>query len=131
MRIEGFANTTDRDRTGDIITAQAWANGLENYQKNSVLLYQHNTSNPIGKVTNMEVSERGLWVEAEISAVNDNLHTLMNDGALKGLSVGFSLENQKYDAEKDTTFITELELLEISVVSVPANQNSLFKVVNE
>ena len=34
LKIAGYANTTDKDRTGDIVTAQAWAKGVENYRKN-------------------------------------------------------------------------------------------------
>ena len=41
LKIAGYANTTDKDRAGDIIEASAWANGIENFRKNAILLYQH------------------------------------------------------------------------------------------
>ena len=49
LKIAGYANTTDKDRVGDVVTAQAWAKGVDNYRKNPVLLYQHKHDQPIGK----------------------------------------------------------------------------------
>ena len=66
-----------------------------------------------------------------VSDAAEKLHgvqTLIKDGALKSFSVGFRVKDGKYDANNDSMTITEVELLEISVVSVPANQNSLFSV---
>ncbi len=40
--IEGFANTTTKDRSGDIILEEAWTKGgLDNYLKNPILLAFH------------------------------------------------------------------------------------------
>ena len=46
--IAGYANTTTKDRAGDIITSQAWAKGVDNFRRNPVLLYQHKHDCPIG-----------------------------------------------------------------------------------
>jgi Phage head maturation protease len=56
------------------------------------------------------------------------VQSLIRDGALKSFSVGFRVKDASYDKNSDTFFIKDLELLEISVVSVPANQDSLFSV---
>ena len=131
LKIAGYANTTDKDRTGDIVTAQAWAKGVENYRKNPVLLYQHKHACPIGRVDKVTVDRKGLFVEANVSDAAEKLHSvhsLINDGALKSFSVGFRVKDGKYDQKTDSMTITEVELLEISVVSVPANQESLFSV---
>ena len=50
LNIAGYANTTSKDRSGDVVTAAAWAKGVENYRTNPVLLYQHKHDCPIGKV---------------------------------------------------------------------------------
>ena len=34
LNIAGYANTTDKDRVGDVVTAKAWAQGIENFRKN-------------------------------------------------------------------------------------------------
>ena len=131
LKIAGYANTTDKDRTGDIVTAKAWAKGIENYRKNPVLLYQHKHDCPIGRVDKVTVDRKGLFVEALVSEAAEKLHsvhTLVRDGALKSFSVGFRVKDGKYDQKTDSMTITDVELLEISVVSVPANQESLFSV---
>ena len=38
LKIAGYANTTAKDRAGDIVTAEAWAKGVENFRKNPVML---------------------------------------------------------------------------------------------
>lgn len=129
--IAGYANTTDKDRAGDIITANAWAKGVDYYRKNPVLLYQHDHNKPIGRVQKISVDRKGIFVEAYVSDAAEKLHgvqTLINDGALKSFSVGFRVKDGRYDRNTDTTQITDVELHEISVVSVPCNQESLFSV---
>ena len=131
LKIAGYANTTDKDRAGDIITAQAWAKGVDYYRKNPVLLYQHDHSKPIGRVEKISVDRKGIFVEAYVSDAAEKLHgvqTLIEDGALKSFSVGFKVKDGRYDRSSGTTMITDVELHEISVVSVPCNQESLFSV---
>ena len=131
LKIAGYANTTDKDRAGDVISAEAWAKGVDNYRKNPVLLYQHDHEKPIGKVDQVLVDKKGIFVEASVSNAAEKLHgvqTLINDGALKSFSVGFRVKDADYDRDNDTFNITDVELMEISVVSVPCNQESLFSV---
>jgi len=131
LKIAGYANTTAKDRAGDIITASAWAKGVENFRRNPVLLYQHKHENPIGKVSKITVDKKGIFVEADVSEAAETqhgIHTLIKDGALKSFSVGFKVKDGKYNRDDDSMLITDVELLEISVVSVPCNQDSLFSV---
>ena len=131
LKIAGYANTTSRDRAGDIVTAEAWAKGVENYRRNPVLLYQHKHDCPIGRVDNIRVDKKGIFVEGAVSEAaekNHGVQTLIKDGALKSFSVGFRVKDGKYNREDDSMMITDVELLEISVVSVPCNQDSLFSI---
>ena len=131
LKIAGYANTTVKDRAGDVVTAQAWAKGVDNYRKNPVLLYQHKHDCPIGRVENIIVDKKGIHVEASVSEAAEKTHgvqTLIKDGALKSFSVGFRVKDGKYNREDDSMTITDVELLEISVVSVPCNQDSLFSI---
>jgi HK97 family phage prohead protease/HK97 family phage major capsid protein len=131
FKIAGYANTSTKDRTGDVVTPEAWVKGIENYRKNPVLLYQHDHSKPIGRSDSVRVDKKGIFVESTVSDAAEKLHgvqTLIRDGALKSFSVGFRVKDADYDRTTDTFFIKDLELLEISVVSVPANQDSLFSV---
>lgn len=128
--IRGFANTVTKDRAGDVIPASAWttSNALKNFMKNPIMLFGHDHSRPIGKVTSLEPNEMGLMIEAEISTADEQIYKLIKDGVLKTFSVGFRIKDADYDNESNTFYITDLELLEISVVSVPCNQDSTFSV---
>jgi HK97 family phage prohead protease/HK97 family phage major capsid protein len=131
LKIAGYANTSDKDRTGDIVVPEAWAKGIENFRRNPILLYQHDHGKPIGKVNSVTVDKKGIFVEASVSEAAEKQHgvkTLISDGVLKSFSVGFRVKDADYDKRTDTFFIKDVELLEISVVSVPANQNSLFSI---
>jgi HK97 family phage prohead protease/HK97 family phage major capsid protein len=129
LQIAGYANTVTKDRVGDIIVPSAWTKGIDNFKKNPILLYQHDPSKPIGRVTDCKVDKTGLFVEAFISDAAEEqfkIHTLIRDDVLKAFSVGFRVLDQKYDNSKEASMITDVELLEISVVTIPANQDSLF-----
>lgn len=131
LKIAGYANTADKDRTGDIVLPNAWTKGVENFRRNPILLYQHDHGKPIGRVNNITVDKKGIFVEASVSDAAEKQHavkTLIKDGVLKSFSVGFRIKDADYDKRSDTFVIKDLELLEISVVSVPANQNSLFSI---
>lgn len=124
--IEGYANACVTDRSGDVITQDAWNKGLENYLKNPIVLAHHEHDEPIGRVVDHRVDSRGLWVKARISAAAEDTFNLIKDGILTTFSVGFMIKDAMYDAVTDLFVIKELELLEISVVSVPCNQDSTF-----
>lgn len=129
--IEGYANTKAKDRVGDIILPSAFEKGMEHYLANPILLYQHNSDSPIGKVIDYEIDDIGLKVSAVVSETEPKIRKLIEEGVLKAFSVGFALKEQEYDPETDTSYIKELELMELSIVSIPANQFSLFEFVGE
>jgi HK97 family phage prohead protease/HK97 family phage major capsid protein len=129
LKIKGYANTTVKDRSGDIIEQAAWLKGgMDNYLKNPIVLAYHNHSKPIGTTVDYSVTDKGLEVVAEISSAAGDVYSLIKDGILKTFSVGFSIKDADYNREDDVFYIKDLELLEISVVSVPANQDSTFSI---
>ena len=128
VKIKGMANTVTTDRVGDTIVPEAWKRGgLNNYRKNPIILFNHNYDTPIGKGTKVEGIEDGLYLEATISG-NTRESGLIKDGVLKAFSVGFIIKEADYIEETGGLRILDVELLEVSVVSVPANPNSLFSV---
>ncbi len=124
--IEGYANTTDIDRAGDVIVATAWQKGLDNYLKNPIILAQHNHNDPIGRMEEHRIDAKGLWIRARISPAAVKAYGLIKDGVLTAFSVGFKVVDAVYDSVTDIFAIKEVELMEISVVSVPCNQESIF-----
>jgi len=127
IRIQGYANTVSKDRYGDVIPSSAWNEAaLKNYRKNPIILAYHNHSQPIGVCDGLEVDAQGLKISAKISSAAKDVYQLIMDGVLKAFSVGFIVKDADYDQATDIFVIKELELLEVSVVSVPANQDSVF-----
>lgn len=123
--IEGYASTTDIDRAGDVIPAAVWEKGISNYLKNPVVLAYHDHGVPVGRVVEHRVDKRGLWVKARISSAA-KIFNLVKDNVLTAFSVGFKILDASYDAASEIFTVKDLELVEISIVSVPCNQNTIF-----
>jgi HK97 family phage prohead protease len=134
--IAGFANANTIDRGIERIEPKAWK--LDNFKKNPVILFDHGIDMafgtlPIGKAIKVEPRDGGLYTEIEISnsktekltAVRD----LIEEGILKTFSVGFDPKNVTTDG--DVKLITDAELLEISVVPIPMNQDSTFSILSK
>lgn len=130
IKIAGYANTVDKDRAGDIILADAWntKNALGNYLDNPIILAFHDHAKPMGKMINHRVDAKGLYIEAEIYDDGSAAFRQIKNGVLKTFSVGFRCLDADYKDNSDTFVIKDLELLEVSVVSVPCNQSSTFDI---
>lgn len=113
------ASTETKDRHGDIVKQDGW--DLKSYKENPILLFMHDHTKPIGKVTKIWVDKTGkakLMFKAMISSATEEARAakqLMQEGILRSFSVGFM------PLEIDGDAITKSELHEISLVSVGAN----------
>ncbi len=130
LKIEGYASTTAIDRSSDVILASAWtkSGGLSNFQRNPILLFNHNYDKPIGKVIAMGTDSKGLKINGVISKSAGDVYNLVKEGVLSTFSVGFLIKDAEYDKQNDGLVVKDAELLEISVVSVPCNQDATFSV---
>ena len=128
VNIRGLASTNSIDRVGDVINHDAWtkSGGLNNFEKNPIILFNHNYDKPIGRATSMEVNNDGLELGAKISKSAGDIKDLIKDGVLGAFSVGFRVKDAVYNEETDGLEIKDAELFEVSVVSVPANQTAMF-----
>ena len=127
VKIRGMASTTDFDRAGDSISADAWTKGgLNNFEKNPIILFNHNYDRPIGRATSVKATENGLELTAKISRAAKDVVDLVKDGVLGAFSVGFRVKDADYVEETDGIRIKDAELFEVSVVSVPCNQAATF-----
>ena len=124
--IEGYASTTDIDRSGDVVPKSVWEAGIQNYLKNPIILAQHDYDDPIGRMVDYKIDDKGLWVKARISSAAEECFNLIKDKVLTAFSIGFRIMDAEYNSAAEVFLIKELELVEISVVSVPCNQNTLF-----
>ena len=143
--IKGFASTPTKDRHDDIVLPSAFEETIQkDYKKNPIILFQHDTYNPIGKATYMSISEKGLYIEGLI--VDEKIEPKIQAGILKTLSIGYIPQEVEFkdkngavlnpDISDDrmriwmeegvTRTIKKLELVENSIVSVPANPDAIF-----
>ncbi len=119
------------DRYGDVIDAKGW--DLRNFKKNPIALFGHSGSFPIGTWTNIRVEGSKLIATLKLAAKGtsdriDELINLVEQGILRAVSVGFRpLESEPIDPKKPYggQRYTKQELLETSLVSVPANPSAL------
>jgi HK97 family phage prohead protease/HK97 family phage major capsid protein len=119
------------DRYGDVIEAAGWV--LNNFRKNPIALFGHSSAFPIGTWENVRVEGGKLIARLKLAARGtsariDELISLVEQGILRAVSVGFRpLESEPID--KDRPYggqrYTKQELLETSLVSVPANPAAL------
>ena len=132
--ISGYASVFGNvDSYGDIVVRGAFSRFLAELRvKDKVIpvFYGHNMADPranIGRVLELREDERGLWFEAQLDLSGDTYGRLvyeqLKDGRLDSLSFGFSVVD---GANTEAGYeLRELELYEISVVPIPANQEAL------
>lgn len=118
-----LASTSAVDRQGDSIDQAGW--DISNFKLNPVMPWAHDYSAlPIAKATSIAVTQRGLEAEFEFAPEEGNpmaqqVKVLYDNGYLNAVSVGF------IPKERKGMVISKAELLEISFVPVPANQEAL------
>ena len=133
--IVGFANVFNvLDEVGDKIFPEAFHDSLSKHNSNDsmpLMYFEHEKPIEGGKWLKVYKSSYGLWVEGYIvnSLVNQNLVSLINSGKIKGLSVGFFLEDFRTSGN-GVREILKGDLVEISLVENPANIKSGFQVLS-
>lgn len=116
------------DRMGDILVP--WGVDLSNYKRNPIVLAQHDASQPIARCGSINVEGDAVvalidFPAAGVSARSDEYLRLMKAGILGAVSVGFLPVKQEPIGNTGGWKFTSWELLELSVVSVPANPAAL------
>lgn len=133
-RIEGFASTPAVDRDRDVVDPGAFVKSMSTFMQNPIMLFNHDVSRPVGRVVDFSVKADGLWIAGEI--VDNQVWDWIDAGVLRALSASFIIKDRKIEqlgAPGDPESmvvrrITEAELLEVSVASIPTNQTAIFNV---
>ena len=136
----GYASTWDRepDSYGEVVVKGAFAESLVHWAQLNAegryipLLFAHNREDPkhnIGLVKVAREDERGLYVEAEFDADNEKaqyVRKLVKEGRLYQFSFGYRVREGGWAQidKKDVYELRKLDLLEVSLVQVPANQHA-------
>lgn len=92
------------------------------------VLWQHRQSEPIGVYDMLEEDSVGLKVAGRllVSDVNQAKESLalMKAGAVTGLSIGYFVRKSSYDEKTGIRTLVELDLVEVSLVTFPANDEA-------
>jgi HK97 family phage major capsid protein/HK97 family phage prohead protease len=112
-----------KDRMGDIIDPKGWV--LDNFKSNPMALFNHNSGFPIGHWEDVKVQGGRLIGKLKLAARGtsdriDEIISLVEQGILRAVSVGFAPIERKPLDDGGIRF-TKQELLETSLVSIPAN----------
>lgn len=130
LRIRGIASTPVIDRHDDIVDFEAMKQAGFGYLENPVVLLQHRSEDVIGQTLSYIVDEADQQIEVVMELNNDikGVFDNVRKGNLRALSIGFNLKSWRIDRieEREIMVITGLELLEISVVTIPANPQAYF-----
>ena len=134
-----IASEESSDRMGDVITVDGW--DLKNFKRNPVVLFGHQMrSLPIGKVTRVWKDTKQLLATTLFDSSDEfasQVEGKIRRGFLNAVSVGFRpLEMEEIkDSNSDSFFpgfwFLSQELLELSVVSVPAHPKALRKMYGD
>jgi HK97 family phage prohead protease len=130
------------DSYGDVIEKGAFKETLRAWEdkgKYPPMLLQHGggmfggTADdllPIGKWTSMEENSKGLKVEGELFALNTErgqyIYEGLKAGALDGMSIGYRTIKFRNGTKQGEPrrFLEQLDLMELSVVTFPANDKA-------
>jgi len=102
---------------------------LTAFMKNPVVLFGHDYhSIPVGTATSIQTTEHGLtatwkWLTGDPFA--DRVKNAWDQGVLRAASIGFKPTKDTFDEERRGFDYLEWELLEFSIVAVPANAEAV------
>lgn len=135
--IEGYFSTYDKtpDSYGDIIEPGAFTGTIARRKETGhpfPLCFNHDFSAVIGAVNNIEERENGPFIEASFLDTQQaqDVRKMLLSGAIYQFSFAYEILKRRSPTEEEekagvTNVLTELEVFEISVVTVPANQNAV------
>jgi HK97 family phage prohead protease len=127
--LTGIASTPSTDRSGDIVDPKGAQFSLP-----MPFLWQHDSTQPIGHVTDAKVTANGIQVSVQLAKVDepgtlkdrlDEAWQSIKAGLVQGLSIGFSAKRSDTEPIKDSEQYGLRYMkwlwLELSAVTIPAN----------
>lgn len=120
---EGYASVFNGvDSYGDTIAPGAYKNTLGSRERSIKMRWNH-FGPVIGKWMEMREDAKGLFVRGSLTpghSVASDVHASLKHGAIDGLSIGFYAKGYEED-DKGHRTLTDIELVEVSVVEEPAD----------
>jgi HK97 family phage prohead protease len=116
------------DSAGEVVAPGAFAESLAEIAakgRRVPVLWQHDTREPIGVYDGLSETGTALDVAGRLLVKSvaraGEAYALMQAGAVSGLSIGYRVRESSRDEQTGIVTLTRLDLLEISIVTFPAN----------
>lgn len=109
------------DSYGDTVEPGAYAKTIEGRSRAIQLRWNH-YGPVIGKWTEVKEDDHGLFMRGELTpghSVAEDARALMKHGSVNGLSIGYRVVGS--EQKGDILHLTEIDLLEVSIVESPAD----------
>jgi len=134
---EGYGSTFggEPDAYGDVIAPGAYSDSLAAHKAKGTmpkLFWQHNADEPIGKWLGAKEDDHGLLLTGKLNMDvqrGREAHALLKAGDIDGLSIGYRIKEYSVDTETGVWTLERLDLVEVSIVSVGANENAVVQSV--
>ncbi|MCH9754211.1 MAG: HK97 family phage prohead protease [Alphaproteobacteria bacterium] len=129
--IHGYASVFSiTDQHNDIVLPGAFKESVERFNSGKMIpiLWQHIEDKPIGMVEKIEEDEYGLYISGRIlNSIRYGREAidLIKAQIICGFSIGYSVINSRIDYEANSRIIHKIDLWEISIVTFPANEETL------
>lgn len=130
-KFSGYGSVFDNmDENGEIVARGAFTKSLAEIKAAKKIipaLWQHRSAEPIGGFPDLSEDNFGLKVtdgfllkDAVVKAAE--AFALMEAEVVTGLSIGYFVRKSSFDEKTGVRTLLELDLVEISIVTFPANQ---------
>jgi len=123
FRFEGLASTFGNiDLVDDIVVRGAFKESIET--KTPVVLWQHDSRNPLGMPEEIRETEEGLFLKAKLpkddTFVSGRVIPQIKVGSIRSMSIGFRIIEREF-TDEGIRLLKKVNLLEVSLVTFPAN----------
>lgn len=134
---EGYGSTFggEPDAYGDVIAEGAYSDSLAAHKSKGTmpkLFWQHDPGEPIGKWLDAREDSHGLLLRGKLNMDvqrGREAHSHLKEGDIDGLSIGYRIKAYSVDTETGVWTLEKLDLIEVSIVSVGANENAIVQSV--
>lgn len=125
------------DKGGDIVEYGAFGSSLEKWAKSGrqvPMLWQHDVTEPIGSHPFLSEDKKGLLTTDADLWIDDAPYARiarkgMETKTITGMSIGYRIKRDSYDKKTGVTTLHEIDLVEISVVTNPMNDDARISAV--
>ena len=129
---EGYGSTFggEPDSYGDVIAPGAFAESLAAHKAAGTmpkLFWQHDVSKPIGRWLEAREDAHGLYLKGKLNMDVQQAreaYSHLKEADIDGLSIGYRIREYSVDTETGIWTLEKLDLREVSIVSIGANESA-------